>query len=112
MVFDARPTSNQRDVRASGPATFVARHGKIGCSTSGMDHKRTLAPLFDHLVGAGEQRSRDLKAERLRRFEVDVQLELDWSLDRKFARFSALQNTIDVRRCSYVLIDYIRPICN
>ena len=32
--------------------------------------------LFDHLVGAGEQRGRHLDAERLRGLEIDHQLEL------------------------------------
>src|SRR5262245_22552534 len=34
------------------------------------------APLFDHLVGAGEQHWRDLQAERLGRPEIDYQLML------------------------------------
>ena len=40
--------------------------------------------LLDHLVGRGQQRFRDGKPERLRRFEVDDQLEfgrlLDWQV--------------------------------
>jgi hypothetical protein len=34
------------------------------------------ASLFDHLVGAGEQRRRDSKAERRCRFQVDYQFVL------------------------------------
>jgi hypothetical protein len=44
------------------------------------------APLFDHLVGGYEQAGRDGQAERLCRFEVDDQLELDRGLDGKLAR--------------------------
>ena len=32
--------------------------------------------LFDHFVGPYQERFRDLKAERLRSFEIDHQLEL------------------------------------
>jgi hypothetical protein len=34
------------------------------------------AALFDHLIGAGEQRRRHVEAERLRRLEIDDQFEL------------------------------------
>ena len=45
--------------------------------------------LFDHLVGAGEQRLRDFEAERFRGAEVDHKLDLgallDWQIGRPFA---------------------------
>jgi hypothetical protein len=42
--------------------------------------------LVDHLVGAGEQRLWHDQAERLRRFEIDHQLELGRPLDRQIGR--------------------------
>jgi hypothetical protein len=46
------------------------------------DSPQQKAPLFDHLVGAGdERRRRHVEPERLCRLEVDDKLELDRGLD-------------------------------
>jgi hypothetical protein len=68
---------------------------------SRMGHHQTHAPqqktpLFDHLVGGGEQRRWYLKPDCLGGLEVNHQLELDWRLDGKLARFRALENAVDV----------------
>src|SRR2546429_4647299 len=47
--------------------------------------------LFDHLVGACEQRRRHVEADRIGRLQVDDQLELARSHDREIARFLALE---------------------
>src|SRR5262245_49365358 len=52
--------------------------------------------LFDHLVGAGEQRRRNLKVDRFRRGEIDHQIELRRHLDWKVSRLRALENPTDV----------------
>ena len=46
--------------------------------------------LLDHLVGAGKQRGRHFKAERLGRLEVDHQVEFRRLLDGKMAGFAPL----------------------
>ena len=46
----------------------------------------TLARLFDHLVGDGEQRRRRRETKRLGLSQVDDQLEFGRLLDRDFAR--------------------------
>jgi hypothetical protein len=54
------------------------------------DSIRSKTALINHLVGGGEQRRRHIKPERPGGFQVDHQLELDRRLDRKLARFCAL----------------------
>ena len=42
-----------------------------------------ISSLFDHLVGAGEQRRRHVQANRLRHDQVNDEVELSRRLDRK-----------------------------
>src|SRR5262245_55723076 len=51
---------------------------------------------FDDLVGAAKHRRRHRKAERLRGFEIDYQLELGWRLYRQVGGLLAFEDTIDV----------------
>src|SRR5262249_47883601 len=48
--------------------------------------------LFDHLVGAGEQRRRHFERQRPGSAEINHQLELRWQVNRQVARFFALEN--------------------
>src|SRR5438067_7718350 len=54
--------------------------------------------LFDHLVGAYQERFRDPKAKRLRSFEINHQLELGWSLDGQIGGVYALKDAADITR--------------
>ena len=51
---------------------------------------------FDHLVGAGEQRRRDVQAERLRGRKVDDEVELGRLLDRDVGGLCPAQNLVDI----------------
>ena len=72
-------------LRASNP-----RHGRQRGRARGQMQKLAAAKFhveppftsFDHLVGAGEQRRRHLKAERLGGFQVDHELEFGCLIDR------------------------------
>jgi hypothetical protein len=55
-----------------------------------------LARLFDHLVGAGEQRWRHVEAERLGTLEVDNELEFSRLLNRQITRFLAFEDAADI----------------
>ena len=55
--------------------------------------------LFDHLVGAGEKRWRNLYAELFRRLEINHQLELGGLHNRKFGRLFTLKDASDINAC-------------
>src|SRR5262249_872222 len=54
------------------------------------------APLFDHLVGAGEERWRHIETERPGRLQIDDELKLSRLQDRKVGRLRALQDLSSV----------------
>jgi hypothetical protein len=66
--------------------------------------------LFDHLVGAGEQRREHVKTKCLRAFQIDYQLVFGGPLHGKVGRLLTLENAVDVISCVYGLTDDFRSI--
>src|SRR5215216_617764 len=76
------------------------------------DRCRSLAPLFDHLVGAGEHGCRHIEAERFRGLEIDDQFVLGRRLHRQVGRLLALEDAVDVSSRAPKLVEEIRAIGN
>ena len=65
---------------------------------------------FDHLVGGGEERRWNIKAECLCRLEIDHQLVLHRRLHWQVGGLFALENAVDVTCRAAVLVGEIRPV--
>src|SRR4051794_7097188 len=52
------------------------------------------AASFDHLVGAGEEGSREIDADGSCGLQVQRKLDLRWTFDRQFSRFLAPQYSV------------------
>jgi hypothetical protein len=66
---DARPMSGLPP--ESGRVALIS--GRLRCAITGREQSQQDPRLFDHLVGAHEQRRRHVEAERLRGLEVQKQ---------------------------------------
>jgi len=75
-------------------ATGLMRHSETSlCATSRREQMHNIRlqkpDLLDHVLGAGKQRWRHFKAERLGGFEIDEQLDFCGLLDRQISRLFA-----------------------
>jgi len=86
------------------------REGPLPDSCTATKRRARLLGLFDHLVGAHQERFRDFQAERLGGLQVDHQFELGRRLDRQVGRLLAAQNAVDIGRRAAERIDIVRPV--
>jgi hypothetical protein len=68
------------------------------------------AVSFDHLVGASENRCRNVQTERLGGLQVDHEFVLGRRLHRQIGRLLAFENAIDVAGRAAELVDQVRPV--
>jgi len=108
--------------------------GEVGCAWLGVDHPQHFREcgfpverlislrglykvgdgcenlLFDHFVGAGEQRWRHGQVKRLRGLDVDDQRDFCGPLNRQVVRICTTKNPIDVRCRLRMHADCVGPI--
>src|SRR5215472_14381633 len=77
---------------------------------SALCQKRTLAVLFDHLIGAGKHRRWHREAECFGSFEIDRQPELGRRLNWHLGWLLASQNSIDIAGRAPILVTKIGAI--
>src|SRR6266566_4052168 len=103
--------SRQRDGMAGLPSTAdildACRHGRWVPEPA---VSRCSIESLDHLVGAQQERFRQLEAECLGDSEIDDQLELRRLLDRKLACLRAAQNLVHILARTPEQVRDVRPV--
>src|SRR5947207_13131160 len=80
-----------------------------------MCHNRTYTlqtnlQLFDHLIGAGEERRGNVDADRLGGFQIDHEIELGCLLDRQLAGLIVSEDAADIDAGLTMRINEVRTI--
>src|SRR5450631_3832309 len=60
--------------------------------------------LFNHLVGASDERRRNGEAKRFRRLEIDDQLIFGWRLYREISRALAFEDAVHINRSTPIFV--------
>src|ERR1700730_10951884 len=95
---EAIPLVWWRGVGGAGGRSEHSARLRRSCTWTAWGWRATALRLFDHLVGAGEERLRHGETERFGGLHVDKQLELGRLLDGKLARFRPLQDLVYIHR--------------
>jgi hypothetical protein len=76
-----------------GPVVGASEQSIQGDKGEGWTRRAPTTPLFDHLVGAADQRQRDGEPERSGRLHVNDQIESRRLLDRQFGWLLSFDNS-------------------
>src|SRR5262245_9649596 len=71
---------------------------------SATGQKRTLSASLDYLIGASDERIRNVETERSRGLEIDAQLDFPTLLDWQFAGLFTFKNSSDVDACHAIAV--------
>src|SRR5215510_1059850 len=105
VMSAARPLFHQEQ-------TFVGTHRTaVSCQEATYASQQT-APLFDHLVGAADQRQRKSEAKRLGRLEIDHELDFHSQLNREIARLFTLENPARVNAGQTISVGHVATIAH
>jgi hypothetical protein len=66
--------------------------------------------LFNHSVGAIEQRARHVQAKCFGGLEIDYKLEFDWLLDGQIGGLCSVQNLLHIASQTFGLENSTRPV--
>src|SRR6188768_1466807 len=78
-----------------------------------MPHRsRSLWGLLNHLIGARQQRWRNLEPQRLRGAQVDHEIEFRRLLDSEFARLGSSEDPVDIRGGAPIQVLEVRAVAD
>src|SRR5262249_53353991 len=97
--YTIRPRRRRLSAVPDSDRLGAARREPSRGATGGCERSGQTTSLFDHLVGAGEQRRGHLDAERLGSLEVDYELEARRLHDRQVARFLTFEDAPSIPSC-------------